>query len=217
MNILPDDCIIYIVQLLDFNSYVRFLRSNKMINQLLVNPQLIRIIFKLLPEDNLMQQLKYRFKYFVFDYDNKFVGREYINDEFNNFTLNCQLPDSFKEKEIEIYKKNSCAFYQVLLNFELIKKPDSIFSEISLFLYFNPDNPDHFSVSIQNKGKNIAYYYVHYNKEIQLKVFCNFCNVTKNLIYLEIDGSITQIPCDLNSKLYPCYQNFGGTQIGFSL
>ena len=206
MDNLPTDLIIYLIKFAGFLSFVRFIRSNKRLKNLLNNPEKIRNIFEIPLNENLLLNLKARFKYFAFDqFNDIFIGRQCINPDFNKFELS--IGNSFE---------SFC--------FGLVKDPIRGPKISDIFNYKNV----YVFIGINRNQVNQLECEIYYNRRlfrrgllksdlIKINATYKLNEDNNTILYLINDIAFTTSLLFGNCNYYPCYQIKGKTEIEFKL
>ena len=122
MEKIPFDCLTEILNFIGFPAYVKLLHTNHYLNNRLTDQEILRKIFKLEKNEDPILHLKGKYKYFVFTEVPicLFVGKQYINTDFNKFTLTNKYD----------FKKSFGALSQLLINFGISIQPKTDIAKI---------------------------------------------------------------------------------------
>ena len=225
LELTPTDCINCIILCLDFPSYVRLIKANRFFNKLLMDPLLIVKLFKIPANNDIMRELKCKFKYFVFvqrKADKCLIGKQYINKDFNKFTLELKFDEIFCQEILDIkdtkYRRSKDVF-----NFGLSERGRHLdrigynpcIYNLGLMFYLKSWTVDIIDIDFICNGRVIGRTLINNNQKIIIKTFCD---LERNMITFSNEkGVILQINFDFtNKEIFPIYNCYGRNQIKFN-
>lgn len=223
LDTLPFICIKVIIKHIDFEDYVELLKSCSFLNMVLLDNNLLRKSFKIPIDEDIIHNLKCRYKYFAFDeYENGFYfGKQYINKEFNQFTFHTNKIDVSK---LLNEKKELILCPKLHFGFALEPRPGYLIGSyknqknigILIKLIDTCTNSLHgeekplWHVMILNTGKSLEKN-LYSRDHFIIKIIFDTDN---DLVKVQINGTTYLFEFSLdNKKFYPCYEFDGGMKI----